>query len=93
KYSSNYDSDTHTFILEIDYIDVFSKLEVKFNDHTLMKQQRSWIDSIFELLNKAQIPFDLKDNLYQLMQQNENRMDLVVVLRNMGLDDDLFGAI
>lgn len=92
-YSSNYDSDTHTFILEIDHFDVFSKLELKFNDHILMKQQRSWIDSIFELLNKAQISFDLKDNLYQLMQQNENRMDLVVELRNMGLDDDLFDAI
>lgn len=49
--------------------------------------------SCFDFLNQAEIRFNQKDELYQLIRKEKNTAVLITELNAMGLDPDLYGAL
>lgn len=89
----NYDSETNTCTVKIMNYDTRSILEVMLLDEVLIQEINQYEAAIFDLLDKAQISFELKDKLYQLIKQDKNKFDLLIELRTMKIDENLYDAI
>lgn len=50
-------------------------------------------ERIFDFLNQAELPFDLKEAVYSLVQENTNRLSIISGLEAMEIGNDLRGAL
>ncbi|MDY0410218.1 glycoside hydrolase family 31 protein [Paracerasibacillus soli] len=89
----NYHSETNTCTVKVMNYDTQSSLVVKLPDEPLIQAFNKHEEATFDLLNKAQISFELKDELYQLMKQDKNKFDLLLELRSMEIDENLYDAL
>lgn len=54
------------------------------------------VERVFEFLNRAQIPFELKDRIYETVQKLQNGRNATFVLgelQTMGLNQELFNVV
>lgn len=91
-YEKYYDNLMNTIIIRCNQIDVLKDLVVDFKD--VMQLSRNNIDrEIFDFLNEAQIRFDIKDKIYNIINSHENKTKIIGDLQTLDLDKDLFGAV
>lgn len=87
-----YDKYTNTLMIKISNHDVRRKLEVEFVDSTKLAKN-DLVERAFRFLNEAQIEFDIKEKIYNIINIHESKVKIISDLQGMDLDDDLFGVL
>lgn len=89
---SEYEPNKKTIVLSLPEIDTNKKIEVCL--HTLTKKSHNdVVKRCFDFLNQAEIEFCLKDNLYTLIQKEQDVATKIAQLHTMQLEEDLYGAL
>jgi len=86
-----YDEATHTLTVMISDLAVDQALEVKFADARIAVN--SVDDEVFNLLNRAQILFQLKEQIYRVVKESATPMVALGSLASMELEHTLYGAL
>lgn len=88
-----YAVETNTFTVQVENWSVGSTLTVQILDENIMKRKHDAKEAVFQLLNQAQISFPLKDRIYKLVEETENKWKIIRELRTMDISEMLFDAI
>lgn len=91
-YSKEYDINLKAIILTLPLCETGSLLTVHFSDR-LVLADNSQHERIFELLNKAQIGYELKENIFNCICDTSNSGNAICELQSMNLSQNLLGAI
>ncbi len=86
-----YDEKLHILTCKIKEVSVSDNLSVHLSDVKLA--ENNIIDQVFTFLNQAEIPFAVKEDIYQLCMNCQNPIVLLSELQSMELDRDLQGAL
>lgn len=81
-----------TVKIEVEKISTELELEVEFRSENI-RPHNEMQKNVFELLDKAQIEFDQKDMIYQLVMTQSEKSILLSELYEMGLEKNLYGAL
>lgn len=92
-YTLTYDERTKTALIEIKDYDVKETLEIDFVSEVALANKEDRLGKIFEILDYAQIPYEIKDRIYYKVKDSTNIMQLISELRCMSLEDDLLDAL
>ncbi|WAA12105.1 glycoside hydrolase family 31 protein [Fervidibacillus halotolerans] len=88
-----YDTETNTYTFIVENWNVKTKLAVQIVDENIMKTEHDYKEGIFQLLNRAQISFPLKDRIYKIVNETDDKWKIIRQLRTMDLSEMLFDAI
>ncbi|OPJ61175.1 glycoside hydrolase family 31 protein [Clostridium oryzae] len=91
-YEKEYDSYMNMITIRVNSINTKSGLTVEFNGSTQLSSN-DINKRIFDFLNQAQIEFELKDRIYNIVKSDKTQARIVGRLQAMELDEDLFGAL
>lgn len=86
-----YDAATHTLTVMISDQAVENSLEVMFTDARIAVN--SVDDEVFNLLNRAQILFQLKEQIYRVVKESATPMAALAALASLELEHTLYGAL
>ena len=67
------------------------KIRMEFDDDSL--QQPESLQQVFEVLHRAQIEYDLKEQIYQIIEKDTTYIRKMMELKEMEVEDGLMGAI
>lgn len=91
-YEREYHKESHSIILKMYSIDTQSTVLVKVD--VVEKIIGNDIEAqVFELLNKSQIEFNLKDTIFQVIKKYEDNVLKLAGLQVLGLEENLLGAL
>lgn len=88
--SKNYDTATHSLTLELPAVNVGEPIAIDF-PQGLPIASNALSEQIYTLLDRAQITYDLKDQLLHIVQ--EQGTSAVATLASFHLHTPLFGAL
>jgi hypothetical protein len=91
-YSKEYNSKLKAIILTLPLCDIGSSITVRFSDKLVLANNCPR-KRIFELLNSAQIGYELKENIYKCVCTASNPGSAICELQSMNLSQNLLGAI
>jgi alpha-glucosidase (family GH31 glycosyl hydrolase) len=91
-FSKEYDSKLKAIILTLPLCDIGSSTTVRFSDKLVLANNCPR-KRIFELLNTAQIGYELKENIYNCICNASNPGSAICELQSMNLSQNLLGAI
>lgn len=96
----SYDALTNTLTIEIKSYRVTSTLVVQLAassevgaSNTLLQLEHDYKAGITNVLLRAQISFNLKDDIVRLLNQESDKLIVIAKLRSMGVDGELFDAL
>ena len=90
---TSYDSDKHCTTVILPMQDIESEITVVTYNTALADNHQ--VERIFELLNRAEIEFSLKDQIYAIAQKKGSRNDAYLLdqLTLLNAPEDVFGAV
>ena len=91
-YEKEYDSYMNMIVIKITKIKTLKNLTVEFKAGTKLSSN-DVNKRIFNLLNQAQIEFQLKDKIYEIFNSSQNYIKILGQLQVLDLDKELFGAL
>lgn len=89
--AQHYNKDTHTLTCDVRYISVTSGLKLEISD--ARAAENDTVKDVFAFLDQAEIPFQTKDALYQMVKEQKDTGLLLSELMAMELNKDLAGAM
>ncbi len=89
----SYQSETKTAVIEIVNWTNDSNILCKIKDLSVVNKNEDYKEKVLKLVNMAQISFDQKGAIYDLIRNNEDKILIIRGLRNLGLEEDLFDAL
>lgn len=87
----SYDSETHVLTCKLEAADCDAQIRITVEK--VEEEENDRIKECFDFLNQAEISFVLKDKLYSMISEAEDRTILLSELQAMELDPDLSGAL
>lgn len=91
-YEKEYDNRMNMITITVNGINTLENLVVEFKDR--IKLSCNDISThVFDFLNQAQIEFELKDKIYNIINSHETSVKVIGELQVLELDEDLFGAL
>ncbi|ANS75714.1 alpha-xylosidase [Paenibacillus yonginensis] len=90
-HDSSYDEQTHTLTVMVPEVPVNVSLTVRLSDARLAENRV--VDEVFTLLDRAQIRFQLKEQIYQLVKETSASSRVLPSLAAMELEPALYGAL
>lgn len=91
-FHKEYDNSTHTLQILLTNVETNKDLKVKLHTEGCIAGNNI-SDQVFELLNKAQIEYELKTLIYKVITKHSDRTSLLGELSSMGLDRSLLSAL
>lgn len=89
--SSKYMDTTHTLTLTVLELAIDQSLEIVIADAEIA--MNSVENEVFNLLNRAQILFQLKEKIYSVVKESATPMAALAALTSMDLEHSLYGAL
>ncbi|WP_138495290.1 glycoside hydrolase family 31 protein [Paenibacillus pinistramenti] len=90
-FESSYDNQKHTLTVTVPEVPVGASFTVRLADARLAAN--NVVGEVFALLDRAQIRFQLKEQLYLLVKKASAPAPLLASLSSMGLEPALYGAL
>lgn len=87
-----YEDTSHCLKIELKEVDTRQKLTVRLKEAVRVAENNILKDA-FDLLNRAQIEFDLKSTIYRTMIKNEEKAIMLGELKALELGNELLGAL
>jgi len=87
----SYDGRTHTLTGEADQVPVLAPVNIWLEQ--VQTADNDMEQDVFDFLNQAEIAFELKDALYEIIKTGGDRLMMVSQLQAMDLDAELMGAL
>lgn len=91
-YEKEYDNLMNMIVIRSNEINTLEDLVVEFKGGTQLSCNNI-IKHIFEFLNEAQIEFEIKDKIYNIINLHETSTKIIGELQALELNEDLFGAL
>lgn len=91
-FHKEYDNSTHTLQILLTNVETNKDLKVKLHTEGCIAGNNI-SDQVFELLNKAQIEYELKTLIYKVITKHSDRTSLLGELSSMGFDRSLLSAL
>lgn len=91
-FHKEYDNSTNTLQILLTNVETNKDLKVKLHTKGCLAGNNI-SDQVFELLNKAQIEYELKTLIYKVITKHSDRTSLLGELSSMGLDRSLLSAL
>ena len=91
QYAKKYDINLNVLELTVEQVEVSKVLLVQFEKMVLCENKIE--DRLLQLLDNAQIEFQLKEKIYYLFKRNSNTTKMISELHTMNLSQNLFGAL
>lgn len=91
-FHKEYDNSTNTLQILLTNVETNKDLKVKLHTEGCIAGNNI-SDQVFELLNKAQIEYELKTLIYKVITKHSDRTSLLGELSSMGLDRSLLSAL
>ncbi len=91
-FHKEYDNSTHTLQILLTNVETNKDLKVKLHTEGCIAGNNI-SDQVFELLNKAQVEYELKTLIYKVITKHSDRTSLLGELSSMGLDRSLLSAL
>ena len=91
-YSKIYKDEHKVIRITLPLCDVNSSLKIVFEDN-LNLAGNDFKSKIFQLLNRAQLEYELKENIYNIICEAENPGFAICELQAMNLSKNLLGAL
>lgn len=91
-FHKEYDNSTHTLQILLTNVETNKDLKVKLHTKGCLAGNNI-SDQVFELLNKAQVEYELKTLIYKVITKHSDRTSLLGELSSMGLDRSLLSAL
>lgn len=92
-FSKSYDKSTNTIEIEVKKHPSNKSLSIIIESNDLIADNSNMLDKIFEMLNKAQIEFELKDKLYDLASKSDNIINTIMEIQCMDIEKDICDAM
>ena len=87
-YQEVYDQEKNIQVLELEAIDVKNEVIIKIKDATdIANNKLDW--RIYEILNHAQIDYQIKDNIYHIVLNADTMEGMICNLNSMELDSNM----
>lgn len=91
-FDKKYNEETHTIELAVKDVATSENLTVSIKTGNVIAEN-DIAKQIFNMLNKAQIEFDLKSAIFREIKKHNDKSRLMGVLQTMGIDNNLLGAL
>lgn len=91
-YEKEYNNIMNMIVIRSNEINTLEDLVVEFKGGTQLSCNNI-TKHIFDFLNEAQIEFEIKDKIYNIINSHETSVKIIGALQTLELDEDLFGAI
>lgn len=91
-FHKEYDNSTNTLQILLTNVETNKDLKVKLHTKGCLAGNNI-SDQVFELLNKAQVEYELKTLIYKVITKHSDRTSLLGELSSMGLDRSLLSAL
>lgn len=88
----SYETKKNTICLQLPKQDVTKVIKIICKEPMEMAQNNI-MEHVFDFLNQAEIDFVLKDELYHLIENTPNQIDIVTQMQAMNLDREVFGIL
>lgn len=89
--------ENNELIVELDNYNTEQDMEIIVEAVTVLdgnkEDYETKLNKVFELLNRAQVEFRLKDHVYHLCQKHKEPVHLITALNTLEMDDSLRGAV
>lgn len=92
-FEKEYSNETRSLMINVLNHRVDSKLEVILRGETPKFADGDKVERIYNLLNRAQIDFYLKDTIYSLVNKSTDMLSTIMEIQCMKLDRDLHDAL
>ncbi|MDE7266756.1 MAG: glycoside hydrolase family 31 protein [Lachnospiraceae bacterium] len=92
--SCSYDEEKGATIIGLPYIAVNKDIVVKLTNMQMHQNQKK--NRVFQFLNRAEMSFDLKNSIYDIVQQADHGKNMVYIisqLQRMGLREEILGPV
>ena len=87
----SYDEKTNTLTCQVETLPSDTRIQVVLEQ--AVQAEKHVTEECFDFLNQAEIPFPLKEVLYQAIKDQEDKTVLLSTLQAMELDRELLGAL
>ncbi len=91
-FAVTYEEASHSLKIDIKEVDTADKLLVRIKDTGSIAENNIIVET-FDLLNKAQIEFDLKDAIHRTIRKSQDKVTMLGELKALDLDKELLGAL
>ncbi|EHJ01903.1 glycoside hydrolase family 31 [Clostridium sp. DL-VIII] len=91
-YEKEYNNLMNMIVIKSNEINSLEGLVVEFKGKSQLSCNNI-TKHIFDFLNEAQIEFEIKDKIYNIINSHETSVKIIGALQTLELDKDLFGAI
>ncbi|MGL5676583.1 MAG: TIM-barrel domain-containing protein [Cellulosilyticaceae bacterium] len=88
-----YDKAINTCTMMIGKVAATASIQVTIGDVDVMDANDDYLETIYNILNKAQIPYNLKDDTYHCILNSKDKMSLIAEIGCRALDRDIYEAI
>lgn len=89
----SYDKRSHTCILSYQNLDMRQGLTLRLSTEFALIDSENYLEEIEIFLRKAQISFVLKDKIYHLLKNTQDKGKIISELRHYQVSDELFDAL
>lgn len=87
-----YEEASHSLKIDLKEVDTADKLVIRIKDTGSVAENNIIVET-FDLLNKAQIEFDLKDTIHRTIRKSQDKVTMLGELKALDLDKELLGAL
>ena len=91
-FERDYEPDTNTLKVKVQKVDTSKKLTIKLERVNGIKENNVEAQ-VFTMLDKAQIDYDLKNQVYHIVKKQTSRVQILAELHSLQLEQSLLGAL